>query len=171
MAVIDVGGGASVLVDCLLEEGFQSISVLDIAEAALKKSKQRLVDHGMGQQATDNVNWVVSDVTKFFPVKDNSFAVWHDRAVLHFLTNENDRLAYVEVLNRSLAVGGIVVIAAFAVDGPKKCSGLDVIQYDTDRIVALLGDNYRLLQEATELHHTPFNTDQKFSYFKFVRTK
>lgn len=169
MPVIDVGSGASVLIDCLLQDGFQSITALDITEAALRKSQQRLQEQGIPE---NKVRWVVSDITKFQAEQDGLYATWHDRAVLHFLTKEEDRQAYVKVVNQALRVGGIVVIASFALDGPKKCSGLDTMSYDAERIIELFGtENYRLVQEETGIHHTPFHTDQKFAYFKLVRIK
>ncbi len=155
--------------DYLLEEGFQSITVLDIAAEALAKSQQRLRSRESSSCNFNKVHWVVSDITQYVPERDSSFAVWHDRAVLHFLTRKEDQEAYVLALNRSLCVGGILIIATFAKGGPVKCSGLDIVQYDIDSMKALVGDRYMLLEEVEEVHITPFHTEQKFVYFKFVR--
>lgn len=160
-AIIDVGGGASVLVDFLLAAGFTKPAVLDIAATALQHARQRL-----GAKAGD-VEWFEADVTAFDPPR--RFNLWHDRAVFHFLTDKADRQKYVQTLKRTLTHDGHVVIATFAIDGPLKCSGLDVVRYDAQAISAELGGDFRLVEQADETHVTPWNTEQKFSYFRFVR--
>jgi SAM-dependent methyltransferase len=159
--VIDVGGGASVLVDFLLDAGFPSLAVLDLSAAALACARKRL-----GARAAQ-VEWFDADVTAFHP--PHRFAIWHDRAVFHFLTDKRDRQNYVRVLKRTLAPDGHAIIATFSIDGPLKCSGLAVARYDAPSICAELGPEFRLIQEVGETHITPWRTEQKFTYFHFVR--
>jgi len=159
--IIDVGGGASILVDYLSREGYSSISVLDISEKALACAKERLGAHAQ------KVEWYESDITRF--KSPHQFSLWHDRAVFHFLTIEADRKSYVEVLNNSLRPGGHLIIAAFAVGGPEKCSGLDIVQYDAPKLMAQLGEDYELVDESNEVHFTPSKKKQKFVYFRFIR--
>ena len=158
-AIIDVGGGASVLVDSLFEQGYNNLAVLDISANALGSVKDRLGDKA------DNVEWFVDDVTCFNP--PHQFSLWHDRAVFHFLTDEADRRNYVEVLKRALILEGHLIIAAFAIGGPKKCSGLDIVQYDAEKLQAELGEDFELVEEASEKHVTPSKMEQQFSYFRF----
>jgi ubiquinone/menaquinone biosynthesis C-methylase UbiE len=160
--IIDVGGGASVLVDSLFDAGFNQLAVLDISAAALAHAKQRL-----GQRA-GAVEWCVADVTTFSPSRQ--FGLWHDRAVFHFLIDKADRQKYVEVLKRTLTPTGHAIIATFAVDGPLKCSGLEVARYDALSICAELGAVFQLLQQVDETHTTPWATEQRFSYFLFAKT-
>jgi ubiquinone/menaquinone biosynthesis C-methylase UbiE len=160
--IIDVGGGASVLVDFLLDAGFMKPAVLDISAAALTHVQNRLGDRA------GNVEWFNADVTEFTPARH--FHVWHDRAVFHFLTNVEDRLKYVQALKRSLVRDGHVIIASFAIDGPLQCSGLDVARYDAPSICAELGPEFRLVEQVEEIHTTPWDTRQHFSYFRFERT-
>ncbi len=159
--VLDVGGGASVLVDRLLERGYTNMSVLDISSKALEHAKERL-----GQQV-GQVEWYVSDVTEFTP--PHQYACWHDRAVFHFLTDPEDRAKYVEALSAALKPGGHLVLAAFALDGPTRCSGLDIVQYNAERLGQELGDRFKFLEEVDELHLTPAQKKQLFCYYRFVR--
>lgn len=159
--IIDVGGGASVLVDFLLDAGFTKLAVLDISAAALEHARVRL-----GMRAS-SLEWCEADVTTFNPPR--RFGLWHDRAVFHFLTDKADRQKYVETLKRTLAADGRVIIATFAVDGPLKCSGLDVARYDAGSICAELGAGFRLVEQVDETHTTPWQTEQKFGYFRFTR--
>jgi SAM-dependent methyltransferase len=159
--IIDVGGGASVLVDYLLQRGYVRPTVLDISAAALEHSRARL------GAAAEGVDWVVADVTEFRP--DGTYALWHDRAVFHFLTQEPERRAYVRTLDAALRPGGQVVIATFAKGGPEKCSGLDVVQYDAASLCAELGAGYELLETRDEVHTTPRAAAQKFAYFRLRR--
>ncbi|WP_028744883.1 class I SAM-dependent methyltransferase [Rhizobium mesoamericanum] len=135
MAVIDVGGGASRLVDALLRAGQAHVCVLDLSSAALETAKSRLDD-------ATSVQWAVSDVTNWIP--DREYDVWHDRAAFHFLTTAADQQAYVHVLGRSLKNGGQAIIGTFAVDGPEKCSGLPVARYDAERLQTVLGKQFTL---------------------------
>jgi len=156
-AIIDIGGGNSNLVDDLLEQGFIDVSVLDISPKAITDSKTRL---GLKAEA---VNWVVADITDVeLPV--DRFDLWHDRAVFHFLTDENDRRKYVELVMRSVKLGGHVIVASFSLDGPKKCSGLDVMQYSPETMHNEFGDRFQLIESIAETHNTPFGTTQDFVY-------
>lgn len=160
-AVIDVGGGASVLVDHLCEEGFSNLSVLDISGNALASARERLADR------ENSIEWIDADITEFTPT--HQFHVWHDRAVFHFLTDRSDRKKYVNTLEQALLPGGHLIIAAFAIGGPEKCSGLDIVQYDFPKLIAELGDGFRLVEEREEIHVTPSDKEQKFMYFHFVK--
>lgn len=160
-AIIDVGGGASVLVDCLLDRGFTDVSVLDIAAAAIASAKKRL-----GERVAQ-VHWYENDVTAFD--LGARFRLWHDRAVFHFLTEAKDRAAYLRNLDKHLAQDGHVIIATFSRNGPTKCSGLDIVQYDEESIARVLGAAFRLRKSATEIHLTPSNKEQEFKYFHFTR--
>ena len=160
--IIDVGGGASVLVDFLLDAGFTRLAVLDISAAALAHAKERL-----GARAGD-VEWFEADVTGF--TSPHCFNLWHDRAVFHFLRDKADRQKYVQTLKRTLTSEGHVIIATFAIGGPLKCSGLEVTRYDASAIAPELGDGFRLLEQVDETHTTPWGTEQKFSYFRFARS-
>jgi 2-polyprenyl-3-methyl-5-hydroxy-6-metoxy-1,4-benzoquinol methylase len=159
--VIDIGSGASVLVDQLVDAGFSQLSILDISAAALQISKQRLAG------ASKDIEWLVDDVTQFTPSRQ--YRVWHDRAVFHFLTIEQDRRAYVAALKQALMPGGYAVIATFSIGGPKQCSGLPTVQYDADKICMALGDGFTLLDQMTENHITPAQSTQIFSYFRFKK--
>lgn len=161
-AIIDVGGGASLLVDYLCEAGYTNLSVLDISGNALASSKKRL--GGLAER----IAWFEADITEFSP--PHSFALWHDRAVFHFLTEKTDRAKYVTALKQGLEPGGHLVVAAFAIGGPEKCSGLTIEQYDAPKLLHELGEGFRLLEEQAELHMTPANKEQAFMYFHLVRT-
>lgn len=157
--IIDVGGGASRLVDKLCEDGFTNIGVLDLSAKALSVTRERLA-----AKACD-VEWFEEDVTEFNPTRQ--YALWHDRAVFHFLTQKVDRDKYVNVLKRALKPGGHLVIMAFAIGGPAKCSGLDIVQYDAKKMQAELGDDFELVDSGGEIHVTPGGGEQKFAYFHF----
>ncbi|HEU4679812.1 MAG TPA: class I SAM-dependent methyltransferase [Terrimicrobiaceae bacterium] len=159
--IIDVGGGASTLVDCLLEEGYRRLAILDLSDAALSQSRSRL-----GARA-EQVEWFDADVTSF--VSPHPFALWHDRAVFHFLVAPGDRRAYVATLKRTLQSGGTLVVSTFALDGPPKCSGLEVARYDDKTMVAELGEEFKLHEIRYETHLTPWNSEQRFIYFRFQR--
>lgn len=158
--VIDVGGGTSLLAERLLDRGY-AVTVLDISQAAIDRARLRLGD------LASEVDWMVADVTAGPDL--GTFDVWHDRAVFHFLAAAADRAAYVALLARSIPVGGHAVIATFALDGPGKCSGLDVRRYDSSALAAELGPRFRLLKSVPELHSTPWNTPQSFQYSLFER--
>ena len=159
-AIIDVGGGASALVDCLLQAGYQDLTVLDISSTALARVKLRLGDR------SSMIEWIEADITDY--EADRTYALWHDRAVFHFLTREEDRKSYVNMLRQSLSRGGQVIIAAFAIGGPEKCSGLNIVQYDSRRLARELGSEFRLLEQAAEEHQTPAGAIQKFGYYRFI---
>ena len=160
-AVIDAGGGSSVLVDCLLDLGYSDITVLDLSSSALAHCRQRLGDR------SDKVKWLVKDITLFSPQRQ--YALWHDRAVFHFLTREQHRQRYVAALKEGLQPGGQIVMATFAVDGPEKCSGLPVERYDAKRLSKTLGEQFTLLETRTESHQTPWGGEQNFAWFRFRR--
>jgi len=155
--IIDVGAGASTLVDDLLDLGYSNVTVLDLSEAALATAKSRL-----GVRAT-NVSWLVGDITRI-ELPRHAYDVWHDRAVFHFLTTPVEREAYVQAVLRAVKPGGHVIVATFAEDGPEKCSGLPVMRYSGDRLHAEFGAPFKLLQKEREEHHTPFGTVQQFIY-------
>jgi SAM-dependent methyltransferase len=159
--IIDVGGGASVLVDRLLDLPFAEIAVLDISETALGKARARL-----GGRA-ERVRWVVADVTEGPEL--GAFDVWHDRAVFHFLTDAEDRRSYVQLARRTVPEGGHLIIATFAVDGPKRCSDLDVCRYNARSLASELGEGFSIVREARETHTTPWGPLQAFIYRVFRR--
>ena len=160
-SILDVGAGASTLVDHLLAAGYRDVGVLDLAPSALAAVRDRL-----GERAAD-VEWFTGDVTEF--VAPHPFDVWHDRAVLHFLVDPDQRRRYAEVLRRTLRPGGHALIAAFAHGGPERCSGLEVVQYDCDEMAALLGPGFECVRDEQELHFTPGGAEQRFQYCLFRR--
>jgi SAM-dependent methyltransferase len=160
--IIDVGGGASTLVDDLLEEGYRNLSVLDLSSAALAASQARLGGRAKG------VNWIEADITTAELPREH-FDIWHDRAVFHFFTAAVDRRQYVQRTIRSLKSGGHLIIATFAPDGPPRCSGLEVIRYGIDTLHREFGEAFELVECTGEKHTTPFNTEQQFSYFWFKK--
>ncbi len=161
-AVIDVGGGASALADRLLELGYVHVAVLDISGAALQLAAERLGPLG------DDVAWIESSVLDWRPVP-GLFDLWHDRAVLHFLTDPADQARYVEVMKTALGPEATVILATFAPDGPEKCSGLPVCRHDSASLSALLGADFRLVEETRQDHLTPGGKAQKFQWCRFVR--
>lgn len=156
-AILDVGAGAATLVDDLLNEGYRNVSVLDISETAIGVSKERL-----GERAA-LVNWICANICEV-ELPEKCFDVWHDRAVFHFLTSEEQRLAYVRNVARSVKSGGRVMVATFGPEGPEKCSGLSVMRYDADSLHGQFGARFELVESVTELHETPFGTTQQFLY-------
>lgn len=154
--VIDIGGGASTLVDHLLAEGFGDVTVLDVAEAALAKSKARL------GAAADKVSWIVADIAHWTPPRP--YRVWHDRAVFHFLTDSARQDAYIAALEAATEPGATAILATFALDGPEKCSGLPVQRYSPQTLAARAGRSFKLIDEARETHTTPGGSAQHFSY-------
>ncbi len=156
-SIIDVGGGASTLVDDLLRDGYSSTTVLDLSAAALAAAKSRL-----GEKAS-TVTWLVANITEV-ELPASSYDIWHDRAVFHFLTNEHDRHAYVTAVLRAVKPGGHVIVATFGEDGPQQCSGLPVMRYSPQSLHAEFGEPFTLFKHEQEEHHTPFGTVQKFIY-------
>lgn len=157
--IIDVGGGDSKLVDHLLEQGFENISVLDISEKALEKAKSRLGDKAK------KVDWVVSDITEFVP--NTTFDIWHDRATFHFLITTEQVSKYMEIARKS--VNGFMTIGTFSETGPTKCSGLDIKQYTEQTLTDELKNGFDKIRCITEDHTTPFNTTQNFLFCSFKR--
>jgi len=160
-AIIDVGGGASRLVDVLVSRGFNNLDVLDLSEAALAKARARL-----GERA-GKVRWIAADVTTWRA--DAAYDVWHDRAAFHFLTEPEAQRAYLERLKLALKAGGHAIIATFALDGPEKCSGLPVARHSAKTIGALLGAEFKLVDTLRHEHTTPWGSMQKFQFSTFVQ--
>ncbi|WP_407483856.1 class I SAM-dependent methyltransferase [Elizabethkingia meningoseptica] len=158
-SIIDIGGGDSLLVDFLLQEGYCNITVLDISEKALEKAKKRL-----GQDA-GKVKWIVSDITEFRP--ETQYDIWHDRATFHFLTTAEQISKYVDIARTS--VSGYMSIGTFSTNGPTKCSGLEIRQYDEASLSHQLEPDFRKLECITENHETPFGTTQNFIFCSFRR--
>jgi SAM-dependent methyltransferase len=159
--LLDVGGGASLLTDYLVELGYRSIGVLDVALGALARVKDRLGAHAR------SVEWFETDVTKFD--SPHGWDVWHDRAVFHFLTDPDDRRSYVESLLGALDTGGHAIVATFGPDGPPKCSGLEIVRYSPETLAEELGPEFTLLEATEELHSTPSGGKQAFVYGVFRR--
>ena len=155
--IVDVGGGASTLVDGLLEAGYRSVTVLDIAAAGLTLARERL-----GPRAA-LAGWIAADILEA-PLALGAFAVWHDRAVFHFLTDPADRARYVAQVRRAVRPGGHVIVASFATDAPTRCSGLDVVRYTPDAMHAEFGEGFQLLDSVREDHRTPTGSSQAFMY-------
>ena len=155
--LIDVGGGASTLVDDLIADGFQHISILDVSGAALQLARQRL-----GARAAA-VHWIEADITQV-DLPEQAYDLWHDRAVFHFLTQPADRQRYIATVRRTVRPGGHVIVATFAPDGPERCSGLEVMRYNPESLHSEFGDGFHLVDSTNENHHTPFGTEQKFIY-------
>ena len=154
--ILDVGGGASTLVDHLLREGWTDVTVLDIAPGGLGAARARL-----GPEA-ERVTWIVADITTFSPAR--RFGIWHDRAVFHFLVDPAGRERYLAVLRAALAPGGWLVLAAFGPAGPTRCSGLPVERYGAEAVSDLLGPDFRLVATDLEEHVTPGGQAQQFMY-------
>lgn len=157
--VIDVGGGASRLVDALLARGQAGVSVIDISAEALAVARRRL-----GAQA-DAARWIVSDITAWVP--DRAYDLWHDRAAFHFLTEPADQQAYRDVLDKALKPGGQAIIGTFAPDGPEKCSNLPVARHDAASIARILGPDFTLVETLRHAHRTPWDSVQKFQFSIF----
>jgi SAM-dependent methyltransferase len=159
--IIDVGGGASTLVDHLLDLGHERVAVLDVSAVALAVCRGRLADRAA------RVEWLVADVTSGPDL--GQVELWHDRAVLHFLTDAADQRAYAELASRTLRPGGHLVLATFAPDGPEKCSGLPVQRHDAESLGQLLGPSFVLVEEGREIHVTPTGREQRFFWSVFRR--
>ena len=157
--IIDIGGGDSNLVDHLLDLGYTNISVLDISEKALEKAKNRL-----GEKA-DKVKWIVSDIIEFKP--EETYDIWHDRAVFHFLTTEKQISRYAEIAEENVA--NFIVLGTFSTDGPLKCSGLEIKQYDELSLTTAFEKSFKKIKCFTEDHITPFDTVQNFIFCSFEK--
>ena len=158
--VIDIGGGESRLIDQLIQRGLTCLAVLDVSRAAIERAQARLGD------ASHVPTWMVADVTDDWTLKPMD--AWHDRAVFHFLTEPEDRRRYVDQARRTVKVGGTVIIATFAPDGPRKCSGLPVVQYSPESLARELGADFSLVQALPHIHQTPWGTAQSFQYSRFI---
>jgi 2-polyprenyl-3-methyl-5-hydroxy-6-metoxy-1,4-benzoquinol methylase len=159
LKIIDIGGGDSKLVDFLVNEGFENVTVLDISANALEKAKKRLGDKA------NNINWIVSNITDFEP--NTTFDVWHDRATFHFLTTTEQVAKYMDTARKS--VNGYLTIGTFSENGPTKCSGLTIKQYTEDSLTTELENGFNKIRCLTEDHTTPFQTTQNFLFFSFKR--
>ena len=161
LQILDVGAGSSTLVDFLLRDGYQNISLLDLSKNAFKQSKERL------GKKIEKIHWLVGDVRTFnFKQK---FDLWYDRAVFHFLTDVVDQNSYLKNLNDSLKTGAYFIISTFAEDGPLKCSGLEIARYAKDELIQKIGPNYKLLNFQKETHVSPGGMEQKFNYWVFKK--
>lgn len=155
-SVIDIGGGSSTLVDGLVANGFRKITVLDLADNGLAISRHRL------GPAAAQVDWIVANLLEW--TSPEPYEVWHDRAVLHFLTGEDERAQYLDALRTALKVGGYAVIGTFAEDGPEQCSGLAVRRYSPAELRSFLGPDFEIVSEMHELHQTPGGNQQSFNW-------
>ena len=160
-SIIDIGGGASRLVDGLLSRDFKAITVLDLSMKALEAARTRL------EEAGSTVDWVVADVTKWEPSR--SYDVWHDRAAFHFLTEPHDQAGYAEQVSKAVHPGGHVIIGTFAPDGPERCSNLQVVRHDAASIGKILGNAFVLADERRHGHETPSGSTQWFQFSRFRR--
>ncbi|QDV37553.1 hypothetical protein ElP_54930 [Tautonia plasticadhaerens] len=156
-----MGGGASVLIDRLLDLGFETVAVLDISGTALETARARL------GRRSGAVRWIEADVTEAGDI--GTFDIWHDRAVFHFLTEAADRARYVELARRTVPAGGHLIVATFADEGPRRCSDLDVCRYNPGSLASEFGNGFSLVGGAGETHTTPWGFQQAFTYGVFVR--
>ena len=163
--ILDVGAGASTFIDNLIDQGFKNIIATDISEIALNKLKERL-----GKEKASSVRWIVDDITRPEHIQDlRNIAVWHDRAVLHFLLEENEQRMYLSILKKVIKKGGYVIIAAFSLKGAKKCSGLDVKNYDQNMLANFLGKDFRLLDYFDHTYHMPSGQPRPYIYALFQK--
>ncbi len=159
--IIDVGAGTSKLSENLLDQGYKKLTVLDISRSSIEKAKSQL-----GEKSS-RINWIEADVTRYsFKVR---YDLWHDRAVFHFLTKEEDRKGYVNALKKALKLNGHLIIATFGLDAPPKCSGLSVVRYSPKALQNELGDNFKLVEALVEDHVTPSGIKQNFIFCRFIR--
>ncbi len=156
-SIIDVGGGESTLVDDLLLCGYKNLTVLDVSQTAIEITRKRL------GSAAEQVRWLVGDIVEI-ELEPYAYDLWHDRAVFHFLTTPERRLAYVRQVTRAVKPGGHVIVSTFGPEGPTKCSGLEVMRYDAESLHGEFGGRFRLVESSKELHQTPLGTKQQFLY-------
>jgi 2-polyprenyl-3-methyl-5-hydroxy-6-metoxy-1,4-benzoquinol methylase len=161
-SIIDIGGGAARLVDALVEEDFEAVTVLDLSKKALATTQARLGARGA------KVRWVVADVTTWEP--SETYDVWHDRAAFHFLTEPEDRAAYAARVSTAVRPGGHVIIGTFAPDGPERCSGLPVARHHAASLGEMLGGGYALMESRRHDHQTPMGARQRFQFSRFRRS-
>lgn len=163
--IVDVGSGASVLIDELLMEGFKGVIASDISSYGLEKSKKRL-----GPEKSLQVKWVVDDITASTElIKINNASLWHDRAVFHFLIEKNQQKQYLKLLNQVIKPGGYVVISTFAKDGALKCSGLNICNYNEHELSEILGESYKLIKHLRHMHYNPKGDERPFVYALFQK--
>ncbi|HUZ33475.1 MAG TPA: class I SAM-dependent methyltransferase [Xanthobacteraceae bacterium] len=160
-SIIDIGGGASRLVDALVTDGFRSVTVLDLSEKALATSRSRLGPRGQ------HVTWIVADAMALRP--DRNYDLWHDRAAFHFLIDPSDRAAYAASVRHAVSPGGHVIIGTFAPDGPERCSGLPVARHDAASVGKVLGPSFTLIESRRDDHRTPGGNIQQFQFSRFQR--
>jgi 2-polyprenyl-3-methyl-5-hydroxy-6-metoxy-1,4-benzoquinol methylase len=156
-SIIDIGAGESTLVDDLLLRGYTNLTVLDVSQTAIDVTKKRL------GSAAERVRWLVGDIVET-ELEPRAYDLWHDRAVFHFLTTPEQRVAYVRQVTRAVKPGGHVIVSTFGPEGPTKCSGLEVVRYDAESLHGEFGERFRLVESSKELHQTPFGTTQQFLY-------
>jgi len=156
-SIIDIGGGESTFVDDLLLRGCKNLTVLDVSQTAIEVTRKRL------GSAAEQVRWLVGDIFEI-ELEPHAYDLWHDRAVFHFLTTAERRLAYVRQVTRAVKPGGHVIVSTFGPEGPTKCSGLEVMRYDAESLHGEFGGRFRLVESSKELHQTPFGTAQQFLY-------
>lgn len=163
--VLDIGTGASTFIDYLVNQGFKNIIAADISEIALDKSKERL-----GKEKASVVRWIIDDITQPTHIQNlTDIAVWHDRAVLHFLLEESQQQTYLSTLKKVIKKGGYVIIAAFSLEGAKKCSGLDVKNYDQNMLAKFLGEDFHLLEYFNYIYHMPSGKPRPYIYALFQK--
>ena len=163
--ILEIGAGATTFIDYLVTKGFENIAAIDISDAALKVAQERL-----GIKKSSAINWIIDDLTE--PENINllsDVALWHDRAVLHFLTEEEDRKAYFNLIQKTVQKDGFVIIAVFSLEGAKKCSGLDVYNYDAVMIDNYIGDNFKLIDSFDYLYIMPNGSERPYVYTLFQR--
>lgn len=163
-SIIDVGGGASVLVDDLLANGYKDVTVLDLSASAIATAKERL------GKAAGHVKWVEANILDL-ELPAAAYDIWHDRAVFHFLTDDKDRNRYVEQVLHAVKPGGVVIVATFAEDGPTECSGLPVMRYSAEQLHSEFGEPFMLVDHEKQSHHTPEGNEQKFVYCFFRKAR
>ena len=156
--LIDVGSGASLLIDQLIETGYKNIHVLDLSETALKITKERLIEKGLD---TRQIHWQVADICTVV-LESQHFDFWHDRAVFHFMVTEEQQKQYLKNVRHALKQNGLFIVSTFAEDGPTQCSGLPVERYSVEKLAHTLGEDFRLIHHDTEIHITPWNSKQNF---------
>lgn len=165
-SILDVGAGASTFIDYLVNQGFKNIIAADISEIALNRIKTRL-----GKEKVSSVRWLVDDITDPVHIQDiRNVAVWHDRAVLHFLLEEKQQKVYLSTLKKVLKNNGYVIIAAFSLIGAKKCTGLDVKNYDQDMLAEFLGEDFKLLEYFDHIYYMPSGEPRPYIYALFQKT-
>lgn len=157
--IIDIGGGDSNLVDFLLEDGYENITVLDISAKALEKAQKRLGDKA------GKIKWIVTDITAFEPTE--TYDIWHDRAAFHFLTTPEQVSKYIDIAEKN--VNNLMIIGTFSTNGPTKCSGLDIQQYEEESLYEKFENSFTKIKCITEDHTTPFETVQNFVFCSFKK--